>query len=213
MKSEDFNKAMCCIDDDLVEKHLREKEKNSREEKSAKTGIVKWLALAACITAVFVIALPNIHNIIGYNSEDDIYKRTHTSVATYNSLIEIIENDTLLDNFDFSAEEDCTFIITHEPDEVRDYKSVSVVRETEKDSFGVGIYFPPYDDKTTNFCVSGNILTVNGVDVEIDKVNTDSYLYSFIAEFDYGGNKYVVRSSGNSGEEVFWKGLYKLLGA
>lgn len=212
MKGEDFNRAMCCIDDDLVEKHLREKEIN-KNRKSSKTGIIKWFTLAACITAVLVI-FPNIYNLIGYNSsEDDIYKRTHTSVAAYDDLAEIIGNDTLLDNFDFSAEGNHSFIITHETDNVNSYKSASFVSEMPQDSFGVGIYFSPYDTETTNFCVSGEITRIGGIDVEIDKVNTDSCLYSFIAEFEYGGNKYVVRSSGNSDEETFWNLLYKLLGA
>ncbi len=217
MTKKTFNQAMCYIDDDLVEKHLTEKEINKNiKPKIKRLNRIKWY-VAACIVFTILIAVPSmiipvIDNLTGYNSpEDDLYERTHTTIKTYDELVKIIGSDTLLENFDFSSIDNYSFTINHKPNDINNYKSVSFVIDMPDNSFGVGIYFPPYDEKETDFCVSGDIKTINGVNVEIDKQQTDSYLYSYVAEFEYNHNKYVVRGTGNTKEAVFWDMLYILL--
>lgn len=89
--------------------------------------------------------------------------------------------------------------------------SIGYINTMPDDAFGVGIYFPASDEKDKNFCSSGNIITVNNIPVEIDKVESD-FSYFYIAEFEYDGCKYVVRGYGDMSEYIFWNNLYKLLG-
>ena len=209
-----FDDAISLLDSDLIEEHIKEKERMSHRRISKIARLKKCVAIAACMCLAVIVAIPTIINLIGYKGhdrEDEIYRRTHTEFQTYEDVCEVIGNDTLLENIDFSKAENYELKLTHELDDVSKFKALGYINTMPNDTFGVGIYFPSSDEKDKDFCDSGNIITVNNIPVDIDKVESD-FSYFYVAEFEYDGCKYVVRGYGDTSEDIFWNNLYKLLG-
>lgn len=208
--------AISCIDEELIEKHLKKRYalRNKKAKKKAPIWM-KWsVAVAACL-AVMIIAIPVINNMIGYNSglsEDEIYDRTHTEYQTYNDLVAIIGNDTLLKNIDFSTCDTYKLILKHELDNVNNYSSLTFEETMPDDIFGVAVYFPPYQDKLTDYCTDENTVVINGITIEYsDFTSGTDNAYFYMAEFEHDGYMYVIRSCGDTDVSVFWEKLSDML--
>lgn len=210
--------AISYLDTDLLSNHLERKEKNEANKK--RIFIMRWTTIAACFCLVVAVGVYTIPNLIGYQSglsEDEIFERSNTYFDSYEELVAIIGNDTLLDNIDFSTLADYELRINHALDNVNDFSYVSFVDIMPEDSFGIGIYFPPYKDKIAYFAddesTIANTITINGITVKYENRTKGSKLkYNYIAEFEYDGCFYQIRSSGHTDESVFWSKLNELFG-
>ena len=213
--------AISCLDTDLLAEHLERKERfQTKSSKRKRSKIMKWsAAIVACITLI-IIAIPTISNLIGYQSnlpEEEIFERSNTYFSSYGELVSIIGDDTLLKNIDFSTLTDYELRLSHELDNVNEYHTVIFVENISEDSFGLSIHFPPYQNKTQNLVDNGDTIEINGITVNYknrvaDGAEEANYQYYYVAEFEYDGCCYQVRSMGYSDENVFWNNLNELLG-
>lgn len=207
--------AISYLDFELLAKHLEQKEKlRAKNNKRKRNIFIKWSTIAAACLVALVVAIPIILNFGEYHQGDDeLFNRTNTCFETYDELTAVIGNETLLSNFDMSNIVIKEMRLKHELDNIYNYSSLSFIIELPDAEFGVGIYFPPYGDKLTDYCDGTTTKTINGILVEyVDRSEGTTDKFNYIAEFEQGDYKYVVRSSGNTNEEVFWSTLAELLG-
>lgn len=209
--------AITDLDTDLLEKHFAQKGKiKAKRDKCKRKNMLKWSAAVAACLILIILAIPTVRNFIGYQSglsEDELFARTNTYFDTYEELASVIGTDTLLKNMDFSALTNYELRLRHELDDVEEYHTVSFGYIMPEDWFGVGIYFPPYTEKTENLVDDGNKTTINGITVQYKNwAEGTNYEYYYVAEFEYGGCCYQVRSAGHSDEIIFWNNLNELLG-
>ena len=176
---------------------------------------LKWASAAACLFLAVMTGIFAVPNLIGYQSggnEDEIFERTNTYFTDYGELASVIGNGTLLENIDFSSLYDYELRLKHELDNVNDYHTVSFVDIMPEDSFGFGIYFPPYKEKNTSFVENGDTVTINGVTVKYKNMSDGTKSkYHYNAEFEYGGCCYQIIATGNSDESIFWEKLHSLI--
>lgn len=207
--------AISCIDEKLIVKHLEQRERLKKHKRKSSLW-AKWSAVAAACAVVAILAVPVVNNLRGYNSgltEKEIYERTHTTYQTYEELKTVIGNETLLENIDFSLLEDYGMTLTHELDDTSRYLWLSYMEKMENDVFDVLIYFPLGQENMDNYCPDDNIVVINGINVEyLDRTAGTNEAYYYMAEFEYNGCVYVVRSYGDTGVDVFWEKLSDLLG-
>lgn len=219
MTQEKLIDAVTELDSDILDRYFLMKQALAEKKKPRKRTWVKWTSLAACLCLVItasIIAIPTISNMLGFNhglSEDEMFERTNTYFDSYEQLAAIIGNDTLLENIDFSALDDYELRLVHGLDNVNDYHTVSYVDIMPEDSFGVSIYYPPYEDKLTDYVSGENTIIINGIEIEYANYTEGTHLaYLYQAEFEYNGCKYWVNSRGYTDESIFWEKLNALLG-
>lgn len=206
--------AISNIDRELLEEHFKYKEKLKWQKK--KSLIMKFAA-AACFIAIVVIAAPNIHNLIGYNSnihEDEMYNKTHTEFESYEKLKVIIGEDTLLENINFSNADKFKLILSHEEDDENNYSSLTFEENLNSDIFSVAIHFPPYKDKSIDSDNFEESILLNGIYIKYsDRKDGTSKAYYYIAEFEYNGCIYSIRAYGDTDNSMFFKKISELVGA
>ena len=163
---------------------------DAEPRKSANKTWVKWASMAACFCLLALIGVFTIPNLIGYQSgpsEDELWERTNTYFDSYEDLVAVIGNDTLLENINFASLNDYELRLVHELDNVNVYHTVSFVNIMPEDEFGFGIQFPPYNKQTANYIVDCETVIINGVTVRYEKrgIEGSNYKYNIAAEFEY----------------------------
>lgn len=192
--------AMGYVDDRYIRRYLSAKNGRNRRK-----SVIRWSAAAACFVCLIAVLSVSIH-FGGYHQgldSDEWFNRTHTYFDTFDELISLIGEDTLLSNINMDEVSLSGIMVTHALDSVESYSIVCVEVDQQEGHFAVTVYFPTAPEKDRVYC-SGETITVNGVEIQFaDRSAGSQYTYYYSAEWELGECKYVVNCYGNANDDFF----------